>query len=124
MKKKSLALSILFLAGCQSHQPDYLTMISPADLDHVLQKEDIFLMDVHIPEQKHIKGTDVFIPYNEVGKAAEKLPQDKNTPIYLYCRSGSMANTAAKTLHELGYRKLLNLEGGTIAWKKAGLAVE
>ena len=30
-----------------------------------------------------------------------------------------MGNAAAKTLHELGYRNLTNLEGGAMAWKNA-----
>ena len=35
-----------------------------------------------------------------------------------------MGNAAARSLYELGYRNLINLEGGTKAWKKAGLALE
>jgi len=43
----------------------------------MLKNKDFFLLDVHIPEQKHIKGTDEFIPYNEIEKYKEKLPKDK-----------------------------------------------
>jgi rhodanese-related sulfurtransferase len=114
----------LFISGCQYKQPDYLQMLSPAELHKAMENEDIFLVDVHTPQQKHIKGTDAFIPYNEVDKNVAKLPQDKNTPIYLYCEGGPMGNAAAKTLHELGYQHLLNLDGGTNAWQKAGFAFE
>ena len=89
-----------------------------------MQKEDIFLVDVHTPEQRHIKGTDLFMPYNEIEKFKDKLPQDKNTAIYLYCQSGPMGNAAAKSLYALGYRNLFNLEGGAMAWRKAGLDFE
>jgi len=39
----------------------------------------------------------------------------------LYCQGGPMGEAAAKSLYELGYRNLYNLEGGAKAWRKAGL---
>jgi rhodanese-related sulfurtransferase len=115
---------VLFVAGCQFQKPDYVQMISPATLNRTMQNEDIFLVDVHTPEQRHIKGTDLFIPYNDIAKYREKLPEDKNTAIYLYCEGGPMGNAAARSLYELGYRNLFNLEGGAKAWKKEGLDFE
>ncbi|MDX8129786.1 rhodanese-like domain-containing protein [Methylomonas sp. LW13] len=125
MKKTyaSAALS-LFLSGCAFQAPDYLQMVTAPELNQLMQQQDIFLVDVHTPEQRHIKGTDVFIPYNNVEKYLDKLPQDKTTPIYLYCEGGPMGNAAARTLHELGYEHLRNLEGGTKAWAKAGFGFE
>lgn len=120
---KFFYIVILFLtliAGCQFQKPDYLNMISPTELQQVMKNQDIFLLDVHTPEQRHIKGTDLFIPYNAIDQHQDKLPQDKSTPIYLYCQGGPMGNSAAKKLHELGYQKLFNLTGGSEAWQKAG----
>lgn len=111
---------ILIVAGCEFQKPDYLKMINATELNRIMQQEDIFLVDVHTPEQPHIKGTDLFIPYNEIEKDKDKLPQDKNTAIYLYCEGGPMGNAAARSLYELGYRNLFNLEGGAKAWRKAG----
>jgi rhodanese-related sulfurtransferase len=105
-------------------QPDYVKMISAADLNKIMQNQDIFLVDVHIPEQEHIKGTDFFIPFNDIQEYQNKLPSDKNTLIYLYCEGGPMGNAAARSLHELGYKNLYNLEGGANAWKKAGYEFE
>jgi rhodanese-related sulfurtransferase len=115
---------IFILTGCMFQKPDYVKMITPAELNRVMQNEDIFLVDVHTPEQQHIKGTDLFVPYNEIGKYKDKFPQDKNTAIYLYCQSGPMGNAAARSLYELGYRNLFNLEGGAKAWREAGLEFE
>lgn len=120
----SLIAFIFIVTGCGFQQPDYLKMISATELNRIMQNEDIFLVDVHTPEQQHIKGTDLFIPYNEIEKHQDKLPTDKNTAIYLYCEGGPMGNTAARSLHELGYTNLLNLEGGAKAWRKAGLGFE
>jgi rhodanese-related sulfurtransferase len=120
-----LVLAALFtLSGCGGQAPDYVTMIAPAALNQTLQSQDIFLVDVHTPEQKHIKGTDAFVPYDQVAKYQDRFPKDKATPIYLYCESGRMAFTAAETLYALGYRNLLNLEGGEKAWRHSGLPLE
>lgn len=125
MKKIFFILAFIFLGvGCKFQQPDYLHMVSAAELNSILQKQDIVLVDVHTPEQRHIKGTDLVIPYNEIEKHQDKLPKDKNTPIYLYCEGGPMGNAAARSLHELGYDNLFNLEGGTNAWRQAGFALE
>jgi rhodanese-related sulfurtransferase len=115
---------IFIVTGCMFQKPEYLQAITATELNRVMQNEDIFLVDVHTPEQQHIKGTDLFIPYNEIEKYQDKLPKNKNTAIYLYCESGPMGNAAAKSLYELGYPNLINLEGGAKAWRKAGLDFE
>ncbi len=115
---------IFIVTGCSFQKPDYLKGITAAELNQTMQKEDIFLVDVHTPEQQHIKGTDLFIPYNEIEKYKDKLPKDKTKAIYLYCEAGPMGNAAAKSLYELGYRNLYNLEGGAKAWRKAGFDFE
>jgi len=115
---------IFIVTGCTFQKPDYLKVITPAELNRIMQNEDIFLVDVHTPEQQHIKGTDLFVPYNEIEKYKNKFPEDKNTAIYLYCEGGPMGNAAARSLYELGYRNLSNLEGGAKAWRKNGFNFE
>ena len=39
------------------------------------------------------------------------------TPIVVYCGGGSRASLAGKTLIELGFKKVFNLEGGFRGWK-------
>ena len=124
-KKLFLLIAVIFIVtGCNFLQPDYLKMITATELNRIMQNEDIFLVDVHTPEQQHIKGTDLFIPYNEIEQYKDKFPKDKNTAIYLYCEGGPMGNAEARSLYDLGYRNLSNLEGGTKAWRQAGLGFE
>ena len=113
-------LVTLTVSACTFIKPDGLIVISPQELNAVIQKADIFLVDVHVPEQRHIKGTDLFIPYDEIADHLEKFPKDKQTPIYLYCEGGPMANSAARVLMNEGYKKVYNLEGGADAWHEAG----
>lgn len=124
IKLFSLIAFIFIVTGCIFQKPGYLKVITATELNRIMKNEDIFLVDVHSPEQQHIKGTDLFIPYNEINKYQDKLPKDKNTAIYLYCESGPMGNAAAKSLYELGYPNLINLEGGAKAWRQAGLDFE
>jgi rhodanese-related sulfurtransferase len=125
MKIHFLYLSLIVaMLGCQFLQPDYVQMVSPQDLNRIMQQQDIVLIDVHTPEQRHIKGTDLVIPYNDIDRYRNKLPADKTTPIYLYCEGGPMGNAAARALHDMGYSNLFNLQGGVNAWKQAGFGVE
>ncbi|WP_027146987.1 rhodanese-like domain-containing protein [Methylobacter marinus] len=125
MKKYHLIIAfIILVSGCTFQKPDYVKVVTPAELNRIMQQQDIFLVDVHTPKQRHIKGTDLFIPYDEVEKYKDLLPKDKNTAIYLYCEGGPMGNAAAQSLYKLGYHDLTNLEGGANAWRKAGLDFE
>lgn len=127
MVKNWLFLLIAFIfivTGCSFQKPDYLQKINATELNRIMQNEDIFLVDVHTPEQQHIKGTDLFMPYNEIEKYKDKLPKDKTTAIYLYCEGGPMGNAAARSLYELGYHNLFNLDGGTKAWRESGFDFE
>jgi len=119
-----LATFVFTVTACAFQQPDYLKVISSTELNKIMQNKDVFLVDVHTPQQQHIKGTDLFIPYNEVEKYQDQLPKDKNTAIYLYCEGGPMGNAAARSLYELGYQNLTNLQGGSRAWRKAGFKFE
>jgi rhodanese-related sulfurtransferase len=104
-------------------QPAY-QMISVEELDARMGEGDLFLVNVHIPLEGNIPGTDEAIPYNAVEDYLDQLPADKDQPVYLYCRSGSMGDSAAQSLVDLGYTHVFNLEGGYIAWRAAGLPFE
>lgn len=127
MNKPVLLLLFVFLVtspGCGFIKPDNLKLISPQELNAVMSQTDILLIDVHVPEQKHIPGTDLFAPFYKIDDYAEHLPAHKDDPIYLYCKSGPMGNWAARTLFDMGYTNVYNLEGGAEAWKEVNLPVD
>jgi rhodanese-related sulfurtransferase len=96
------------------------TDVSVEGLALMMEEESFPLVNVHIPYEGEIEGTDLFIPYNEIEQNLEQLPEDKDTRIVLYCRSGSMSAQAAETLVELGYTDVWNVDGGMIAWENSG----
>jgi rhodanese-related sulfurtransferase len=94
--------------------------VTPAELRTMLESKDFPLVNVHIPYEREIDGTDLFIPYDQIAERLDELPQERDAKIVLYCRSGNMSATAADTLVGLGYTNVWNLDGGMIAWEQAG----
>jgi len=87
-------------------------MISVEGLDNLMNEEEITLINVHIPLEGNISGTDLMIPFNNIENYQDQLPKDENEKIVICCRSGGMGDTASRTLAKLGYTNVLNLDGG------------
>ena len=100
------------------------TDVSVAELQTMLANKDFTFVNVHIPFEGDIANTDLSIPYNEIDQNLGQLPDDKDAQIVLYCRSDRMSRIAAETLVGLGYTNVWNLDGGMVAWEKAGLPLE
>ena len=62
----------------------------------------------HIPRSKNISLQDI----DKIASVVD----DKNTPIFVYCYSGSRSRQAAGLLGRMGYTKVKDL-GGIAAWK-------
>jgi len=96
------------------------TGVSVAGLTQMLKQKDFLLINVHVPYEGEINGTDLFVPFNEVEANIGKLLPDRGAKLLVYCRSGRMSAIAARALVKLGYTNVWNLDGGMIAWKQAG----
>ena len=94
--------------------------ITPAQLKSMLENKDFLFVNVHVPYEGEISGTDDFVPYNEIEPNLSRFPGDKGVKIVVYCRSGSMSAIAAKTLVKTGYTNIWNLDGGMIEWERQG----
>ena len=86
---------------------------------------NVVVLDVRTVDEfndGHIKGA-ILIDQGQsdfIEKAKSLLPIDKK--IAIYCRSGRRSANAAGRLADIGY-KCVNLKGGIIAWKEAGMPV-
>jgi len=94
-------------------------LVAPEAFAAALAESDRVSLNVHVPDEGSIAGTDLSIPFDEIEARRDELP-DPSTPIALYCRSGNMSATAAETLAALGFADVVELEGGMLAWQVAG----
>lgn len=95
------------------------TLLGPDVYADRMANPEAVVINVHIPYEGEIEGTDVHIPFDAI-VGDERLPADKDTEILLYCRSGNMTVDAAEALTAAGYTNLYDLEGGMKAWEAAG----
>jgi molybdopterin/thiamine biosynthesis adenylyltransferase/rhodanese-related sulfurtransferase len=76
-----------------------------------------YVLDVRKPHEAQIANLpmhDRLQPHEQIAAIAGELPRDRD--IVLFCRSGGRSAKAAEALHGLGFDRLWNLEGGTLAW--------
>ena len=98
--------------------------ISPAELTNLIaDNQSLVIIDVRTPQEYahdgHIAHSRL-MPLASVANRINELPEDK--PIIFVCRSGSRSAMACELLEKAGYTNAINLSGGMIAWKRAGLA--
>ena len=86
----------------------------------MLDQKDFTLINVHIPYQGEIAGTDLQIPFNRIDRYKNQLPDDKNAKMVVYCMMGPMGRIAAEKLVGMGYSQVIHLQGGMMAWEKIG----
>lgn len=107
-----VAVILLINSGCSQIKGKHITEVSQSELDNV------FLVDVRTPDEFNAGHLDNALNIDWLGDSfpAEFEKIEKNQTIYLYCRSGKRSADATKFLDSLGYKNVVNLEGGYIAW--------
>ena len=96
-------------------------LLEPAEFSKYMEDNpDAPVVNVHIPYEGHIEGTDSFVAFDDIADW-DGLPEDLSAPLVLYCRSGNMSAQATDTLETLGYTNVVDLDGGMNAWTDAGL---
>lgn len=69
----------------------------------------------------HARGA-VHLPMIEVPARLDELPRD--APIYLICATGNRSGRVAEYLGQNGFARPINVRGGTVAWRRAGLPID
>src|SRR5690242_3369684 len=85
--------------------------------------DDAYLLDVreddewvagHAPQAAHV-------PMMEIPARVGELPEDRD--IVVVCRVGGRSAQVVAYLRQQGFERVLNLDGGMLAWRAIGRAV-
>ena len=93
--------------------------ITPAELKERLDRgETPTIIDVREPHEWNIGNLEAYgarlIPLNDVPERIDEIPADQE--VVLMCRSGARSGRALEFLRSQGRDRLVNLQGGILAW--------
>ena len=117
-------LLLLFATSCSSAQN---TTISPAEFQKAVTESKVQVLDVRTPEEYKegfISGALLANWNDQTTFQSEISSLDKTQTVYIYCRSGKRSAAAQEWMLANGFKSVVNLEGGILAWNEAGLATE
>ena len=136
MKNCLLLLWIIFFVQCKESTrisvdgQESSEMVDPVQLGEVQQisiadakimmadKPELVVIDVRTPEE-HAEGAlpgaiNIDVKNDSFGYFIRTL--DPNVEYLVHCKSGSRSEKATTIMHDKGFKKLYNLEGGYLAW--------
>jgi len=92
--------------------------ITVQELKEKMDAGDEFVLidvrEIYEHQEFNIGGT--LIPMGNLPNALEDLTEHKDDEVILYCRSGNRSGMAQQFLLQQGFKKVLNLTGGMLAW--------
>ncbi len=90
----------------------------------LLGRNDVVLLDVREPDEYaagHIPGVRL-MPMGTVPSHLNDIPADKT--VIVTCRSGNRSGQITNFLRSNGFTRVHNMQGGILAWRRAGYPVE
>jgi rhodanese-related sulfurtransferase len=108
-------------------QKGTIVNVDVAAFEKMIQDNEGILVDVRTPGEYadgHIANAQL-VDYKSADFKEKIAKLDKDQPVLVYCRSGHRSGESAKIMvNELGFKKVINLDGGFLAWSGEGKEVE
>lgn len=123
---KKITLLILLLT-CGFVKAQNVRNVDPETFKKLTEQKGVVLLDLRtspeIESKGKIKGATQldFLDKNAEQKVAAL---DKSKTYLLYCAGGGRSGDCAELMQKLGFKDVVNLEGGIERWKKKGFEVE
>jgi rhodanese-related sulfurtransferase len=100
-----------------------IEQISVDDLkSKIAAGDELLLIDVRTEKEYlcgHIQGA-VWIPRGKAEFGIQKITQNADTTVVVYCRTGTRSALVTHALTGVGYENVLNLDGGFRDWARSG----
>jgi rhodanese-related sulfurtransferase len=119
---------MILLMGCAVAKADIgeTESISPKEASAMYADKKAVIVDVREDSEwneQHIPGA-IHIPLAQLNERLSELKQYKDSPVITQCKSGGRSAKALDELKSAGFSKVYNMDGGIMAWNKAGLKTE
>ena len=102
-------------------------LISPAEFKKKIDSGEYILVDIRTLEEyqtERIPKTELNLDFYADDFAEQVNKLDKTKKYLYYCRTGHRSGQAGHYAEDLGFREVYELDGGIVAWKKAGYKTE
>lgn len=127
---KLIILPVILFYSCSAQnqkveKQNYISL-KPASFAQSLNEKPGTLLDVRTPgefSKGHLQNA-VLINLFDDDFNERLYKTDRSKPVYVYCAVGGRSAEAAEILIANGYTEVFNLDGGIVAWQKAGFPVE
>ena len=93
--------------------------VGPVDLKRRLDAgENVILLDVREPSELAICSLvyTANVPLGQQHLRLSELDEYKNKEVVVYCRSGKRSGRACQFILDNGFKHVVNLKGGILAW--------
>lgn len=82
--------------------------------------EKINLVDVREPHEHEVYNIGgILLPLGKVqALETDDIDHLKNETVYVYCRSGNRSGQACLMLEPYGFKDIINVSGGMLAWQE------
>jgi rhodanese-related sulfurtransferase len=127
MKNVIFVLLLFAAVSCQSQPGNADTKNSPDQFEQGIQSGNIQVLDVRKATEfktGHINNA-LQADWTNKDQFFDRIQYvDKDRPVYIYCIAGGRSAAAAEWMRSNGYKTVIELSGGLLAWKNAGKPVE
>ncbi|MFN4286578.1 MAG: rhodanese-like domain-containing protein [Lacibacter sp.] len=117
MKQHFLLLTVLLTGVVTQAQ---VRNVTAAEVEQRIRQKDVVVLDVRTADEYnegHLPGAQLHdvLQSTQFVNAVKQLPRNKTYVVY--CHSGRRSLEAARIMEALGFRSVLNMTGGILAWK-------
>ena len=122
-----LVLSVLVTACSSDTTTQSIELVSPADAAQVIADDPsgLVVLDIRTPEEfNEARLADAIMVDFYADDFVDQLDTlDKDVPYVMYCRTGNRSSDAVKTMKDLGFVEVYEIDGGIVNWYEQGYPV-